>query len=146
MFSKSMTCHHHQFHQFGTIMVMPSPSGGNLQIPTYFSTYGVDALLSNRCGINSILIGSLLTLLIKGSAEGGDSDYISQVIFVDTSSIFGDVKVATTPMFLNLEVSYRHQSFCIKGFWATFLHWILRRGPLQPPTCHYYHNRTPYPN
>ena len=42
------------------------------------------------------MIGSLLTLLRqKILAEGGASDYISQVI-VDTSSRFGDVEVATT--------------------------------------------------
>lgn len=78
-----------------TVVVMPSPSG-NLKSRIYLNLVASSALLSNRCGINSMLIGSLLTLLRqKILAEGGASDYISQVI-VETSSRFGDVEVATT--------------------------------------------------
>jgi hypothetical protein len=81
-----------------TIVVMPSPSlpGGNLKSRIFPSLIVPSALVSNRCGINSIMIGSLLTLLRqKILAEGGISDYISEVI-VGASSRFDDMQVATT--------------------------------------------------
>jgi hypothetical protein len=97
MFSNSMTCHHHQFPSVAPLWLCLChlEVASNLAY-VFLNLMASSALLSNRCGINSILIGSLLTLLRqKVLAEGGASDYISQAI-VNTSSRFGDVEVATT--------------------------------------------------
>lgn len=78
-----------------TAVLIPSVHSG-LQSRTFPYLKTSSSFISNRSGINSILIGSLLTLLRQTVAlEGHDSDCISELL-IGEQNIYENILVATT--------------------------------------------------